>query len=280
MTSLTPTAGTLDVPGARLRYTVLGSGPLLLTIPGGAADGGMFAALAALLASDHTVVTYDPRGLSASTVTDTQAAITVADQADDALALLDALGDGPVDVLASSGGALTALDLVARHPGRVRTLVAHEPPLVYLLPDADEQARNGRAVKDVYGAEGVYPAFAAFLASIGVLPPGAPAPPQVAVAEFLPNFDVFVGRMWDSIHAFRPDVDALRRSGTRIVVAGGSASVGQPAHRAAAALAELLGVPLRQVPGDHGGFAQEPEAFAAELRRILADRGLGTAEAG
>lgn len=270
MTTLTPAAGTLDVPGARLHYTVTGSGPLLLTIPGGAADGGMFAALAPLLAPDRTVVTYDPRGLSASSVADPTAEITVAVQVADALALLEALGDGPADVLASSGGALTALDLVARQPGVVRTLVAHEPPLVHLLPDADEHARNGRAVRAVYRDQGVYPAFAAFLASIGALPPGVPAPPQEAVAQFLPNFDVFLGRMWDSIHAFRPDVDALRRSGTRIVVAGGTASVGQPAQRAAAAFAEALGVPLRQVPGDHGGFAQEPAAFTAALREILA----------
>ena len=76
MTTLTPAAGTLDVPGARLHYTVTGSGPLLLTIPGGAADGGMFAALATLLPTDRTVVTYDPRGLSASTVTDPTAATT------------------------------------------------------------------------------------------------------------------------------------------------------------------------------------------------------------
>lgn len=279
MTTSTPATLALDVAGARLRYTLLGSGPLLLAIPGGAADGGMFAALATLLAADRTVVTYDPRGLSGSTVVDPTAEITVADQAADALALLDALGDGPADVLASSGGAFTALDLVARHPGRIRTLVAHEPPLVYLLPDADEHARNGQAVKAVYRAEGVYPAFAAFLTSIGAVPPGA-APPQEVVAPFLPNFDVFLGRMWDSIHAFRPDVDALRRSDTRIVVAGGTASVGQPAQRAAAAFAEVLGVPLRQLPGDHGGFAQEPAAFAAELRRILADRGLGAAGAG
>jgi pimeloyl-ACP methyl ester carboxylesterase len=269
MTTMTPATGTLDVPGARLHYTVVGRGPLLLTVPGGAADGGMFAALATLLAADRTVVTYDPRGLSASTVADPDAEITVADQAADALALLDALGDGPADVLGSSGGALTALDLVARHPGRIRTLVAHEPPLVYLLPDADEHARSGRAVKAVHRAEGVYPAFAAFLTSIGAVPAGA-APPQEAVAPFLPNFDVFLGRMWDSIGDFRPDVDALRRSGTRIVVAGGAASVGQPAQRAAAAFAEVLGVPLRQLPGDHGGFAQEPAAFAAALNDILA----------
>jgi pimeloyl-ACP methyl ester carboxylesterase len=83
---------------------VSGRGPLLLAIPGGAADSGVFAALAAQLATGRTVVTYDPRGLSASTVADPTAEITVARQADDALALLDALGVAPVEVPGGHGG--------------------------------------------------------------------------------------------------------------------------------------------------------------------------------
>ncbi len=267
MTDLVPTVAALDVPGARLHHTVSGRGPLLLTIPGGAADGGMFAALATRLATDRTVVTYDPRGLSASTVADPTAEITVARQADDALALLDALGDGPADVLASSGGALTGLDLVARHPGRVRTLVAHEPPLVHLLPDAADDPHDDE-VLDVYRREGAAPAMMAFLDHIGVFGDG-PLPPVEAMAPMVPNFDVFFGRMWASIGSFRPDVEALRRSRTRIVVATGEGARGQLAQRAAVAFADELGVAPVELPGDHGGFADEPAAFAAALRRIL-----------
>ena len=268
MTTSTPTPGTLDVPGARLRYTVTGRGPLLLTIPGGPADGGVFATLAPLLAPDRTVVTYDPRGLSASGVADPTAEITVAVQADDALALLDALGDGPADVLGSSGGALTGLDLAARHPGRVRTLVAHEPPLTHLLPDAADDPHDD-VIMDVYRQRGAAPAMMAFLDHIGVLGDGPPPPPE-AMAPMVPNFDVFFGRMWDSLGAFRPDVEALRRSGTRIVVATGQDAHGQLAQRAATAFAAQLGVVPVEMPGDHGGFVQEPAAFAAALRRILA----------
>ncbi|MFF1644665.1 alpha/beta fold hydrolase [Streptomyces sp. NPDC058240] len=53
-------------------------------------------------------------------------------------AIVDALGADSADVFGSSGGAVTGLALVARHPARVRTLVAHEPPVMELLPDAVE----------------------------------------------------------------------------------------------------------------------------------------------
>jgi pimeloyl-ACP methyl ester carboxylesterase len=57
-------ADTLKVPGAALHYEIRGSGPVLLLIPGGPADGGVFAPIRELLADRYTVVTYDPRGLS------------------------------------------------------------------------------------------------------------------------------------------------------------------------------------------------------------------------
>src|SRR4051794_27259331 len=86
---------------------------------------------------DRTVVTYDPRGLGRSTRKDGQVTNEPTVQADDVHAVIEALGTGPVDMFASSGGAVTALALVAAHPGDVLTLVAHEPPLIPVLPDAE-----------------------------------------------------------------------------------------------------------------------------------------------
>lgn len=63
------TTHTLHVPGARLHYEVRGSGPLLLVM-GAPMDAGAFAPLADALASNHTVVTHDPRGISGSTLDD------------------------------------------------------------------------------------------------------------------------------------------------------------------------------------------------------------------
>ena len=120
---------TLQVPGAALYYEVRGSGPVLLMIPGGPMDADGFKGIGDRLAGDYTVVTYDCRGNSRSPMQGSWDDLTVGLFADDARRLLDAVGTDQADVLGSSGGATYALDLVARYPGRVRTLVAHEPPV-------------------------------------------------------------------------------------------------------------------------------------------------------
>src|SRR5690348_14616604 len=113
-----PQTHTLDAPGAVLHYDVrtndASTQPVLLLIgsPMGA-DG--FIALAGHFA-DRTVVTYDPRGAGRSTRTDGASATSVEEHAGDLHRLIDALGRGPVDIFASSGGAVNALALVASYP--------------------------------------------------------------------------------------------------------------------------------------------------------------------
>ena len=265
-----PTPSTLDVPGAQLYYEVRGSGPVIMMV-GAPMDSSGFAALAPLLATDHTVVTYDPRGIARSTRDDPDEDLTAEIFADDVHRVLAAVTDEPAAMLGSSGGAITGLSLVERHPGQVHTLVAHEPPVAELLSDA-EQVRAGFAdIYATYRAEGPFAAMAKFFVLTGI---EAPTPEdtgeQPDPAEMAATLDVFLGHMVRTIGAYRPDVDVLRASPTRIVVAGGATSKGQLAHRTAEALADRLGTPLVEFPGDHGGFAGEPEAFARRLREVLA----------
>ena len=121
--SAQPTTHRLDLPGAQMYYEVRGSGPLLLVI-GQPMTSPPFAPLADLLAEDHTVVTYDPHGLGQSSVDDPSLEVTPEVQAADLAHLVDAVGGGPADVFASSGGAVAALAFAAHHPDHVRTLVA------------------------------------------------------------------------------------------------------------------------------------------------------------
>ena len=125
---------TLQVPGATLYYEREGTGPVLLMIPGGPADAGAFAALAEYLTDRYTVVPYDPRGNSRSVPDDRSKDRDIDVHGDDAAALIDAVAGDPAYVLGSSGGAQIGLNLAARHPDRVHTLVAHEPPCAKLLP--------------------------------------------------------------------------------------------------------------------------------------------------
>src|SRR5262245_18659333 len=154
--------GSLKVPGASLYYEVRGAGPLLLLIAGAPAYAGGFAGIAGRLADRYTVVTYDWRGAARSPLDGPpdgpSGGLPMQVQGDDADRLLAALGTGPADVLGCSGGALVGLDLVARHPQRVRALVAHEPPAMNLLPDGAGWQAAFRAVCDTYRRDGVGPA--------------------------------------------------------------------------------------------------------------------------
>jgi pimeloyl-ACP methyl ester carboxylesterase len=253
---------------------------VLLLIPGGPADAAAFAGIAPLLADDHTVVTYDPRGISHSTRDDDAADVPIDAQADDAHLLLAAVGTAPADVFGSSGGAITGLELVARHPEQVRVLVAHEPPVTEILPDAEQHRAFMADVADTYRSAGAGAAMGKFMAHAGIdigTGPAKAAPPSperlAAMARTKGNLELFFGHMLDPLVAYRPDETALRTTSTRIVVGAGTTSSGQTAHTAAVALASLLATKTIDFPGGHGGFGEEPDAFATTLRAVLATSG-------
>jgi pimeloyl-ACP methyl ester carboxylesterase len=168
MTTLTePITRTLDVPGATLTYDVRpGTGddvPLMLIgQPMGAAGFGTLSGHF----PDRTMVTFDPRGVERSVKTDPDSAVTPDIQADDVHAIIEAVGLGPVDVFGSSGGAVTGLALVAKHPDDVRTLVAHEPPLASLLPDREFALAAAAAVRESYLQRGFGAGMAHFIAVV------------------------------------------------------------------------------------------------------------------
>lgn len=265
-----PTSHVLDVPGARLYYEIQGAGPVLMLIghPMGASG---FAAIAHLLAEDYTVVTFDPRGFARSTIDDRDQDAEPDLLADDVRRVLEAVGDGPAHVFGSSGGAVTGLALVTRYPGHVHTLVAHEPPLALLLPEADEARVAMRDIYDTYRNDGTGAAWARFFAFTGMSPPprGDDAAPQPS-DETAATSERFFGHGLLPIALYRPDVSALQGGPARVVVAGGTTSTGEFAQRTAAALAQRLGVSLVDFPGGHAGFASDAEGFAAVLRRTLA----------
>jgi pimeloyl-ACP methyl ester carboxylesterase len=286
-----PTTRTLDVPGATLAYDVRGGdsgGPVLFLIgsPMGAAG---FVSLASHF-EDRPVVTYDPRGAERSTRTDGATESTPEQHADDLHRLISALDAGPVDMFANSGGAVNALALVARHPEQVRTLVAHEPPTAQVLPDGEQVLAACVDIHETYLRDGLGPAMAKFfaLASFeGLLPDDLADRPAPDPAMFgLPTEDdgsrddPLVGQNMPSCNAFEPDFDALRAAPTHIVIGVGTSSARAMTGRAATAVAERLGTTPVTFPGGHGGFlggeygyAEEPDAFGAKLREVLASTG-------
>ncbi|MGJ6125926.1 alpha/beta hydrolase [Mycolicibacterium sp. Y3] len=265
----------LDVPGARLHYEVRGTGPLLLVLgsPMGAAD---FLPLAHAMAGDHTVVTYDPRGYGRSRLDDPDQDATPDLRADDVAAILDALGAESAAVFGSSGGAVTGLALLTRHPGRVRTLVAHEPPLLELLPDADEQRAATDEIVATFHRDGVQAAWMAFMANAGfdvsdpnAGPPPGPEPTPEELATQLAESARFFDHELRHTTRYVPDIAALTAGPTRIVVGLGAESGHLLTNATTRRLAELLGTQPVMFPGDHGGFIGVPGEFATTLRAAL-----------
>jgi pimeloyl-ACP methyl ester carboxylesterase len=281
---------TLEVPGVVLTYDVRrnesSTEPPLMLIgsPMGAAGFGTLAGYF----TDRTLVTYDPRGVERSHRTDGANRSTPEQHADDVHRIIEAVG-GPVDLFASSGGAVNALALVARHPRDVRTLVAHEPPAAAALPDRDTALAVCRDIHETYMRSGTGPGMAKFIQVVShqglftadYLKQPAPDPAMFGMPteDDGSRDDVLLAQNMISCTHYEPDFDALRAAPTRIVLAGGEESTGTMAHRGAEAVAKRLGLKLVEFPSHHGGFlggeygqAGDPKAFAAKLREVLSAR--------
>jgi pimeloyl-ACP methyl ester carboxylesterase len=248
-------------------------------------DASGFATLASYF-RDRTVVTYDPRGLGRSSRKDGRIDQAPTVQAADVHAVIEALGVGPVEMFASSGGAVTALALVEAYPHDVTTLVANEPPLIPVLPDAEAAERARGGVRDAYEARGSNAGWAAFIAMTswrGEFTDDYFAQPTPDPGQFgMPSEDdgsrddpLLSDRSW-AVSSYRPDLDALAAAPTRIVIAVGEESAGVCTGRTAVATANVLGQQPSVFPSHHGGFLGgefgypgQPEAFARKLREVL-----------
>ncbi|MFI5497234.1 alpha/beta fold hydrolase [Actinoplanes sp. NPDC051859] len=286
-----PQTHTLVTPDVDLVYDVRGplppaAGNPVLVMIGQPMTADGFGALAAHF-TDRTVVTYDPRGLGRSTTRrDGRTDHTPQDQAADLHALVGELGAGPVDVFASSGGAVTALAWVAAHPDDVATLVAHEPPINAVLPDAEAATRGRARFNDAYEAKGFGAGMAAFMAMAAwqgefteeffAQPLPDPALMGMPATDDGNRDDPLLSRKSWAVTDFQPDAAALTAAPTRIVIAVGEESAGTYTARTALGTAALLGQEATVFPSHHGGFlggefgyAGKPEEFAAKLRAVL-----------
>ncbi|MFI6482962.1 alpha/beta fold hydrolase [Nonomuraea sp. NPDC050663] len=278
---------TIEAPGAVIAYDVRevqGSSKPTLMLIGSPMDATGFTTLATFF-TDRTVVTYDPRGAGRSQREPGAGESTPGIHADDLRRVIEAVG-GPVEVFASSGGAVNALALVARHPELVSTLVAHEPPAAPVLPDRANAERLIQQMRETYEKEGFGSAMAQFMAitshvgelpeDIGELPVGDPAAMGMPTEDDGTRDDVMFAQNLITCTHYEHDFDALRAASTRVVPAVSVEGAGTMAARGGEGVAQRLGVEAVVFPSHHGGFMGgelgypgEPEAFAAKLREVL-----------
>src|SRR5215217_8034018 len=230
-----PVTQTLEVPGATLTYDVRGDlaqRPVLLMIGSPMAASG-FPTLASHF-EDRTVVTYDPRGVERSVRSGELGELSPDDHAGDLVALIEHLDAGPVDIFASSGGAVNALALAAKRPELIHTLVAHEPPLAGIVPDSDAALAACEDIYQTYQRDGMGAGMAKFIAIVsydGEIPADYVQQPAPDPAMFgLPTEDdgsrddALLGQNIRGCTSYQPDFDALGKVKERIVIGVGEES--------------------------------------------------------
>ena len=271
------------MPGATIYYETQGTGPRPADHPRRTAGRRRLRrSLATHLADRYTVVAYDPRGNSRSTFDGEPEDLVLDVQGDDAAALIQALGGGPVDVFGTSGGAQIGLNLAARYPDLVTVLVAHEPPAIMLLDDPSAALAADQEIYDTYRREGVDAAMQRFFAMNGLedetehgdtSPDFDPTPEEAATFERVSgNFEYWLAHGMIPLSLYRPDVEALRAGYT----------AGCRRHRRAVRRADdprhgdgarpaTLGTEPVVFPGDHMGFGTDRDSFAATLDQAIRD---------
>jgi pimeloyl-ACP methyl ester carboxylesterase len=231
--------------------------------------------MAEALKEHFTVVMYDRRGFSRSYLSgaqDYEHRIEV--DADDAERLIKHLSDQPATVIGNSSGAIVSFELLTRHPDIVRTLVAHEPPAISLLPDSEQLWAAQKDIYDTYRAAGVAPAAEKF----GVLVKAGAEAPHLAAGMDARN-GPFIGQnvqYWFErellTYPFRDlNMSQLADSKDKLLLVNGRDSHREALqYRANLTLADMLGLPaVSHVPGMHVGFASHAKEFALELMRLL-----------
>ncbi|WP_327356967.1 alpha/beta fold hydrolase [Streptomyces sp. NBC_01304] len=266
----------LTTDGAKLYYEVRGCGPTLLISQSGEGGAERSSDLVDRLTDRYTVVTYDRRGLSRSTIDDPARGVTMAAHADDVHRLLAALTDEPVAMLGCSMGGAIGLHLAATHPEQLGTLVAHDPIVPKLLPAGREAEHKEQLaqLQQVYREGGLSAALPEIARTLAIDPTHQDVEPDLTPIPFTPtrvaNFDFFIREDFTGVIDDDLDLDAVRRAPVRIVPANGrttapSVFVGQCGR----GLAELLGVPAVEFPGGHNGNLTHPRAYAAHLLAVL-----------
>ena len=268
-TSVTTSA--LAAPGVRLYYELRGDGPLVALV-GSPMHSAPFVPLAEHLAEQYTVLTPDPRGHFGSRLDDPDTDATPEVRADDLARILRHLDAGPATVFGSSGGAITALALLQAAPELVSTAIAHEPPLAELLEDEREAQRRIRDdILTTFRGGDEVAAIRKFFAMTELSMPEDVFQQMFAHrdAAAIANDRFFYLHELEPTVSWRPDLDALRGLDTPLIIGIGDTSAGMFCDRASRALATELKIEPTFFPGGHGGFMENPPAFAARLREVI-----------
>lgn len=270
-------SGFVEVPGARLYHEIRGDGPPLVLITGAAGSVEPYRMLAAQLAPQFTVVAYDRRGFSRSVLTgDQDYGRRLETDADDVAALIRHLGRGPAAVFGNSSGGTVALEVLVRHAPLVSRVVAHEPPVMRELREAEAWAALFASLYATYRESGPVAAMERFRER------SFPESDREVMARVPVNEFSAPNAVYWFEHELRQypmtvfDHRCLRREAERLVLAVGRDSCGYPCREATLALGLRLACPVQEFPGGHVGFVAGAPQFAHHLSAALEPAGADT----
>jgi pimeloyl-ACP methyl ester carboxylesterase len=258
--------GHCDVNGARIYYELRGNGPAVLFISGATGDAGHYTAVADALADEFTIVTYDRRGNSRSPRPPGWARTSMEEQADDAAALLKALGLRAA-VFGNSGGAIIACSMLLRHAECLRGAILHEPPLAAVVSDsATGVGELKAAIEEAMARGGLPAAVEAFVRPAAG--PAFDAIPHDTLTRMMGNGETLFGMELERFLTYRPDEEALARVRLPVRVLVGEQT--SPLFQGAANwLAERLRTKVTALTGAHAPYFDRPDAMARALRPLL-----------
>ncbi|MGY2909512.1 alpha/beta fold hydrolase [Bradyrhizobium sp. URHC0002] len=256
------------VNGTTLYYEKQGTGTAVLLIAGSTGDAGNFTRAADLLADEFTVVTYDRRGNSRSPRPTGWTATSVAEQADDAAGLIDALDLAPAVVFGASAGGLIALDLMIRHPAVVRAGVVQEPSLFSLLPDPMIALAPRRALlEEALRTGGRREAIEVLMRYLNDDAVFAAIPGEI-LERMLGNADTILSIESPGFASWQPKTEDLTSLTAPIALMFANETL--PAYKEVTlALAKLLNAEVLIVPGRHGFYLYRPQDLADGLRQMV-----------
>lgn len=251
--------------GAALHCEVYGQGPALLMVSGAGGDAGYYSAVAKMLSDTFTVITYDRRCNSRSTG-NRNVKMSMQQQAEDAYQVIKKLAGGKAIVFGNSGGAIVSLALAKYHPEVVDGMIAHEPPIVKLLPESDPMRGYFDDLREFAIREGNIAGAQKFVA--GVRGEGQYEWPADVFERVIGNFDHFFDNEFEAWGSFVPDFEALSNVKFPLIMAAGQEDRGLHYARPSQIIAEKLGLPWTEFTGYHLPFMERPVEFAATLRAI------------
>jgi len=275
----TTTSYFLEVPGARLHYEITGKGPWLLLLQGGDGDADGTKGIAGSLKEHFTIISYDRRGLSQSSLTSPSEELTLQVHTDDIHHLLLHLTTEPVYIFGTSIGALLGIDFLVRYPQQVRLLVAHEPPLTQFLDKtaAIKAAEQQEEIENAFQRGSIAEAMQKFVALAGISfkdkEPDAefpkPTPQRTA------NLAFFLQNDAPAVRKYRLNPGELQQVADKVFLAAGTTSGENLAHQCTISIAEFLRKEITIFPGGHNGFITHPKAFAMLLATFLLSKPQG-----